>query len=414
VQQSTVPVSDLILSNLKHLASMLTQCPAQAPVTKKAAPTAKKVSSAKTKGGSAATATPTKSREELEKEDGNGHYKRGDYVAAIKSYTRALGFNARNVVVLSNRAMAYLKNKEYGKAEDDCSLAIKMDAAHVKSYSRRGTARNALGKHRLALLDFERALELDPSSKQTASQVAATKELLRTAIKRAPKRTQFSIQVLDNPTDSTPVAVVSLPEEAPEDKENVPLSSSNKITVVEESMPSKPMEKASEEPSTLRSSPPPAPPIEVARAVNNAPLPKLPKKSAASSYEFLRVWKTFAPKGDAARMQQLLQLRADYLRLLAPASLSSVFKNSIESELLCELFATIHQTMDITGGDREFIVSFVTELPRVQRFSMVIMFLSDKEKEDIARVIEALLKSEEQGSDLAAKLQALKSQYGLK
>lgn len=104
----------------------------------------------------ASSPATTKSREELEKEEGNAHYKRGDYVAAIKSYTRCLGYNPQNAVVLSNRAMAYLKNREFANAEDDCKLALKADPTHVKSYSRRGTARNSLGKHRLALLDFTR------------------------------------------------------------------------------------------------------------------------------------------------------------------------------------------------------------------------------------------------------------------
>ncbi|ETO85102.1 hypothetical protein F444_01077 [Phytophthora nicotianae P1976] len=143
-----------------------------------------------------AASTTTKTREELEKEEGNAHYKRGDYVAAIKSYTRCLGYNPQNAVVLSNRAMAYLKNREFANAEDDCTLALKSDPAHVKSYSRRGTARNALGKHRLALLDFHRAAMLDPKSRQIQTQLQSTRNVIRTAIKRSPKRTEFSIEVV--------------------------------------------------------------------------------------------------------------------------------------------------------------------------------------------------------------------------
>ncbi|CAI5733238.1 unnamed protein product [Peronospora destructor] len=138
----------------------------------------------------------TKSQEDLEKEEGNAHYKRGYYVDAIKSYTRCLRFNPNNAVVLSNRAMAYLKNQELANAEDDCTLALKIDSTHVKSYSRRGTARNSMGKHRLALLDFHRAAILDPKSRQIQTQLQATRELIRTAIKCSPKRTEFSIEVV--------------------------------------------------------------------------------------------------------------------------------------------------------------------------------------------------------------------------
>ena len=120
----------------------------------------------------------------LEKEDGNAHYRSGDFVAAVKSYTRCLGYNARNSVVLSNRAMCYLKMKEFAKAEEDCNLALKLDAKHIKSYVRRASARNALGRHREALLDLEMASQLEPHNKQVQSEMRKTRELMKTAIKR--------------------------------------------------------------------------------------------------------------------------------------------------------------------------------------------------------------------------------------
>lgn len=59
--------------------------------------------------------------------------------------------------------MAYLKLKEHTRALTDCNSALTIEPDHVKSLLRRATALNALGKHRAAYLDLQRAIELEPS-----------------------------------------------------------------------------------------------------------------------------------------------------------------------------------------------------------------------------------------------------------
>lgn len=56
--------------------------------------------------------------------------------------------------------------KEFGKAESDADAALRVDPRHVKSLQRRAAARNALGKHRAALVDLQTAAEIDSTSKQ--------------------------------------------------------------------------------------------------------------------------------------------------------------------------------------------------------------------------------------------------------
>lgn len=57
-----------------------------------------------------------KDLEESERERGNAAFKAGNFSAAVKCYTKCLGLKARNYVAFSNRAMAYLKLKEYARA----------------------------------------------------------------------------------------------------------------------------------------------------------------------------------------------------------------------------------------------------------------------------------------------------------
>ena len=96
------------------------------------------------------------------------------------------------MAAFSNRAMCWIKLKEWRKAELDCTLALGVDPEHVKSLQRRATARNALGMHRAALSDLEAAVEAASEQgtglKALNSDKRKTKELLKSAIRSAPKR----------------------------------------------------------------------------------------------------------------------------------------------------------------------------------------------------------------------------------
>lgn len=138
------------------------------------------------------------------REQGNKEYQKGNFAEAIKLYTKCIGLKSKNYLGFSNRAMAYLKTKDFINAERDSKSALNIEPGHIKSYIRRATARNALGKHRGALQDLDRAYEvlLQSSaaaegttggsasfindSKMIKSEILKTKELLRNAVSHAP------------------------------------------------------------------------------------------------------------------------------------------------------------------------------------------------------------------------------------
>ncbi|CAM9177812.1 unnamed protein product, partial [Chrysoparadoxa australica] len=126
--------------------------------------------------------------EEEERRKGNEHFKSGDFAAAAKCYTRCLGMNSKNVLAFSNRAMAYIKLREFLKAEQDCTLALRIDPQHAKSFQRRACARNALGMHRAALADLIQAGELMPNARDIRQETNRSRELLKAAMHRCPKK----------------------------------------------------------------------------------------------------------------------------------------------------------------------------------------------------------------------------------
>ncbi|XP_053320357.1 protein unc-45 homolog A [Spea bombifrons] len=110
------------------------------------------------------------------KEEGNKHFKSGDYKAALACYTKAINISTDKpsaAVLHRNRAACYLKLEDYQKAEDDASKAIEEDGGDVKALFRRSQALEHLGRLDQAILDLQRCLVLEPKNK-------AFQEALRT------------------------------------------------------------------------------------------------------------------------------------------------------------------------------------------------------------------------------------------
>ncbi|KRX57973.1 RNA polymerase II-associated protein 3 [Trichinella sp. T9] len=100
----------------------------------------------------------------FEKESGNSFYVKKDYEKAIMCYSRSISADPFRPVVYCNRAMAYLKLKNYAEAYADCSKALTFDSTYVKALYRRGMASKGLNNFDDALEDFQHVLTLDPNN----------------------------------------------------------------------------------------------------------------------------------------------------------------------------------------------------------------------------------------------------------
>uniref|UniRef100_A0A1B6MSF2 RNA polymerase II-associated protein 3 n=1 Tax=Graphocephala atropunctata TaxID=36148 RepID=A0A1B6MSF2_9HEMI len=101
-----------------------------------------------------------------EKEMGNRHVKTGKWDEAIESYTKAIAAYSRDPVFYANRALCYLKKKQYKAAESDCMASLKLDSTYVKAYLRCAAANEALNRHEDARHNLRRALQLEPHNLQ--------------------------------------------------------------------------------------------------------------------------------------------------------------------------------------------------------------------------------------------------------
>ncbi|EKX55545.1 hypothetical protein GUITHDRAFT_58183, partial [Guillardia theta CCMP2712] len=102
-----------------------------------------------------------------EKDLGNDKYKEKKLQEALVHYTRSLDLlprdNELSHLVLSNRALVHIEQRNFLQAEKDCSDAIEIHSRWAKAWHRRGVARCKQGKLEEAMKDLEEALKIEPN-----------------------------------------------------------------------------------------------------------------------------------------------------------------------------------------------------------------------------------------------------------
>ena len=91
---------------------------------------------------------------EDERLKGNECVKSKDFKDALLHYSRSIDLFPDEAATYCNRALVYLKEKEYARAVEDAEKSLKLKPGYLKAYHRRGKAYYALGKCELAIKDF--------------------------------------------------------------------------------------------------------------------------------------------------------------------------------------------------------------------------------------------------------------------
>ncbi|PRW59699.1 Tetratricopeptide repeat 1 [Chlorella sorokiniana] len=122
------------------------------------------------KAGAAAGPAGQESLAQL-KSDGNSHFAKKEYDAALTAYDKALGMvpaDAADAALLhSNKAACHMMQKRYKEAVTECSAALEGQPNFFKALVRRAKAYEQLGQHKLALADMQRANRLDAATAET-------------------------------------------------------------------------------------------------------------------------------------------------------------------------------------------------------------------------------------------------------
>ena len=100
---------------------------------------------------------------------GNAYHALNKHDAALKDFTGAIALNRfhKNIkYVYNNRAWIWQSKKDYAKAIEDYSAALKKDPTFAPSYYGRASAYSKSGNLPRAIADAKEALRLDPENKK--------------------------------------------------------------------------------------------------------------------------------------------------------------------------------------------------------------------------------------------------------
>ncbi|CAH2089149.1 unnamed protein product [Euphydryas editha] len=378
------------------------------------------------KKSQAAKTEKLKEEAQYEKERGNNFVKQEKWDEAISCYNRAIELVKDDAIYYANRGLCYLKKDSLHQAETDCTEALRLDPTYVKALQRRATARERLGSLRAASHDLAAVLAIEPHNAAARRQLEAIRARMGT------KGAKSKSSPLSTPTvESKPVLppksskIVELPAE-PVKKELTPLEKwlngvGENITVIRPvKKPPHLRSKRALKHVTIHEIPlgtnktDDKPPtrmkiIEVNdnashgdtnnNNANNKIVDTIPscdgdkikigdnvkagdngKIGTSTNYtvqnmvppvnsvQFMSEWK-YLKGNDRAR--------SDYLSIIEPTKLPSIFENALESDVLSELLYTLCNNKE---KFRNKISAYLKAICKVKRFSALAMFLTNSDK----------------------------------
>ncbi|XP_050940603.1 uncharacterized protein LOC103494093 isoform X6 [Cucumis melo] len=324
-----------------------------------------------------------------EKEQGNEYFKQKKFKEAIDCYSRSIALSP-TAVAFANRAMAYLKIRRFQEAEDDCTEALNLDDRYIKAYSRRATARKELGKAKEALEDAEFAQRLEPNNQEIKKQHADLRAFVGKAI----------LEKASGASRSSPKDKKMLKKSDSDAKiqDIPPVSSSTSRTgllaarerVERDHLPRKPELKASVQ--------------ELASQAASRSMVEAAKNIIAptTAYQFEVSWRGFSD--DQA-------LQACLLKTISPAKLPQIFKNALTAPILIDIVKCV---ATFFTEEPALAISFLENLVKVPRFSILMMCLSSSEKFDLLKIWDEVFCDEAVPIEYAEMLDSLRSKYFLK
>lgn len=282
--------------------------------------------------------------------------------------------------------MAHLKKKDWLKAEDDASMALTIDASHVKSYQRRAVARASLGKLRAALLDLSRAeaeLEaLDASGggvagggmqRSIAAERKRIESLLRAAMKRAPKRCNVPIVVVREEKEGI---VEGLLDDA------VSKAGSDDNNCASD------VSKGSDDWVVVDTS--------VSGDDSSAKFVPRTYKKPTTWYEFETTWRSLSS----------LEERSAYLSSIKPKWLANLYRNGMEDvEIVVDVVVAAGRLMMMDANQASLAKEYIQCVANTKCIDIPVMMMNDEQRKKVRGVVDQVFRGGNNGkAAVAAKL----------
>ena len=249
--------------------------------------------------------------------------------------------------------MAYLKMKDWQRAESDSSMAIKLDAFHCKSYQRRSAARLALGKVRASMKDLVLAQEAQKQTAYSVNEPAKMNEYKACLIESKKLKVAKELRKLIENAPTRKVKIQSIKKNPVMKRDEI----SNDVTDL--------AVKGSCRNITLQGT----------KLVENATTKFCSLYDVKTWMEFERRWKTIS-----------IEEKPNCLATMKPSRIIQIYKNGIEE---CQVLLDISMCCSRMQKKGAKYLMAVSKIPSVD---MVVMMLSAKEKEMMEKYLSLTLK----------------------
>ncbi|XP_014897893.1 peptidyl-prolyl cis-trans isomerase FKBP5 [Poecilia latipinna] len=128
------------------------------------------------------------------KTKGNQYFKAGRHHQAVIQYQRIISWlelecgtgmeqhkKIQDYVSTAhlNLALCFLRLKEFSQAVDNCNKVIEHDESNEKALYRRGEARLRRNEYNLAIVDFQKVLEVNPSNRAARAQLSSCQRKMK-------------------------------------------------------------------------------------------------------------------------------------------------------------------------------------------------------------------------------------------
>ncbi len=320
----------------------------------------------------------------------------------------------KNAILPANRAMAYLKVKDWRLAEGDCSLAISLDETYAKAFHRRGTARKNLKDFGKALEDFRHVLWLDPGNKLAQAEIDEIDRL------KTPKRAKkvevaspseakeagipgqiFPIDKAPHLRSSKPLKRLEIVEVDSHQIEITQVNSMEGQIKIAQATPEKKVESVPPKIEILNIQDHDEEPLQPSGKENFQEQPskskglaqKVEKEINQVKEEFKNLEKSVLKKPKTsvqfgktwAQIKSSPEAGLDFLCLLNPSDYPKLFKHSMEPAIFAEILATLSSAQ----GEKK-VSRHVLGLSRVPRVTALVMFLDAKQQNQLSQLLQTV------------------------
>jgi len=310
------------------------------------------------------------------KNKGNQSVKDCNYKDAIECYTRCIQFYPDEVVSYTNRALCYLKVKDFHQVINDCSKALQLDASNIKAFYRRATALKNLSRLVEAEDDLVSLINIDPCNKTAASELKVLRNLI--ASSKSSKMKKVVVTEVDYSSDEDEVKPLKS-EDQKKQREEIKSSEAKSKPSEAKIKSSEAKIKSSE--AKIKSSEAKIKPSEAKIKCDNKQN-GVERRPITSPYEFGHRWSLVKPKTNILAYKKVLDE-------VIPEQLPRLLSNKIDEHLIIVTAKAVRLYLnDDKQTERAYKILFY--LAQAKRFGISSMFLTDENRCVIAETFELL------------------------